>query len=170
MHLKPALPHRLLIEEPAAISTKLLQERELIPWAAGLAEMRRAIHVWRHLVTDELCHLGVFVPGLRHPQILVVLRLVRRPQLRVLDNVLAVIQRQHVAVVEESPALPFVDWQELEKRMIILQIRLVHVLGNVVVDRRNHPAIGQRRNPGRSISMISYAPDCAICSAIGSEY
>ena len=77
------------------------------------------------------------------------LRLVGLLHLRILEDVLAIVEGEHVAVVEEAPDLALVGRQRLVERVVVLEVRHVHVFGDVVVERRDHAAIGQRRRPGR---------------------
>ena len=139
----------VVVEEHAAIGAELLQEVELVARAARLAEVAGAIDVRRHVVGDELRDLRVVLPGLRHFQRLAELGLVGLLQLRILEDVLAIVEGEHVAVVEEAPDLALVGRQRLVERVVVLEVRLVHVLGDVVVERRDHAAIGERRRPGR---------------------
>ncbi len=141
--------HRLVVEEDAAVGAVLLEEGELVAGAARLPEMHGAIDLGRQLVGDELGHLGIFVPGPRHLEVLIELRLVGGLELLVAEDVLAVVEREDIAVVEDAPALALVGRHRLVERMVVLQVRLVHVLVDIVVDRRDHAAIGERGNPGR---------------------
>ena len=111
--------------------------------------MRRAIDVRRHLVRNKLGHLIVVVPGLRHFQSLAELLLVGIFHLRVFEDVLTIVEGEHVAVVVEAPAFALVGDDRLEQRMIVLEVRLVHVFCDIVIDRRDHAAVGERRDPIR---------------------
>ena len=90
----------------------------------------------------------VLVPGLGHRQVLVELGLVGLLQLGIAEDVGAIVEREHVAVVEEAPALALEGRQELVERVEVLEIGLVHVLGDVVVDRQDHAAVRERGDPG----------------------
>src|ERR1700737_4659514 len=85
-------------KKTAAIGPELLQEIVLVARAAGFAEMRGAVDVRRQLVGDELRHLSVVVPVGRRRQRLLEFRLVGVLQLRILEDVLAVVQGEHIAV------------------------------------------------------------------------
>ena len=139
----------VVAEQLAAIGAVLLQEVELVAGAAGLAEVAGAIDVRRHLVGDELGDLGIFLPGLGRAERRVELRLIGLHHLRILEDVLAVVEGEHVAVVEEAPDLALVGRQRLVERVVVLKVRHVHVFGDVVVERRDHAAVGERRRPGR---------------------
>ena len=141
--------HRLGIEKDPAVRAKLLHKGKLVAGRAGLAEIRRPVHVRGQLVGDELRHLRVLVPALGDAQRLAVLRLVRLLQLRIPDHVLAVVEAEFVAVVKHSPALSFVRRQELVQRMVVVEIGRVHVSGDELVDRLDDPPVGEGGNPGR---------------------
>ena len=67
--------------------------------------------------------------------------------LGVFENVLAVVEREHVAVVEEAPDLALVGRQRLKERMVIVEIGLVEIFGDVIVERRDDAAVGERGRP-----------------------
>ncbi len=111
--------------------------------------MRRPVDVGRELVGDELGHLGVLFPGLRHFERLAEFGLIGRLQLGIPEHVRPVVERELVAVVEDAPPLPLVEGDRLVKRMIVVEIRLVHVFRDIVVDRDDDPAVGEGRYPRR---------------------
>ena len=137
------------VEEFAAVGAELLQEAELVAGTAEFAEMRGAVDVGRQLVGDELRDLGIVVPGLRHAKRLAEFRLVGRLQLRIVEYVRAVVERELIAVVEHAPALALVQGDRLVERVIVVEVGLVHVFGDVVVDRHDDAAVGEGGDPGR---------------------
>ena len=126
-----------------------MQEVVLISGTSRLAEVARAVDVGRHLVGNELRDLRIVFPGLGYFERLVEFRLVCALQLGVIENILAIIEREHIAVVEEAPDFAFVGWQGLEERMIVREVRLVEIFRDEVVQRCDHTAIGQRGRPRR---------------------
>ena len=76
-------------------------------------------------------------------------RLVSRLQLRIVEYVLAIVKSELIAVVEHAPLLAFVHRDRLVQRVVVVQVGLVHVLGDIVVDRHDDAAIRERRDPGR---------------------
>ena len=124
------------VEEFSSVGAELLQEAELVAGTAELAEMSRAIDVGRQLVGDELGDLRVIVPGRRDGQRFAELRLVSRLQLRIVEYVLAIVESELIPVVEHAPVLAFVQRDRLVQRVVVVQVRLVHILGDIVVDRQ----------------------------------
>ena len=137
------------VEEFPSVGAELLQEAELVAGTAELAEMGRAIDVRRELVGDELGDLGIIVPSRRDRQGFAELPLVSRFQLRIVEYVLAIVESELIAVVEHAPLLAFVHRDRLVQRVVVVQVSLVHVLGDIVVDRQNDAAIREGRDPGR---------------------
>src|SRR5271167_3229607 len=104
--------HRV-VEELPAIGAVLLQKTELIARTAELTKMSRAVNIGRQLIGDELGYLRVIVPGRRHHERLAKFRLVRGLQLGIVENVLTVVKRELIAVVEHAPTFALVERNRL---------------------------------------------------------
>ena len=121
----------------------------MVAGAAEFAEMRSAVDVWRQLIGDELRNLRIVVPGRRDAEWFAELRLIGGLQLGIVKYVRPVVERPLVAVVEHAPALALVQGDRLVERVVVVEVRLVHVFRDIVVDRKDHAAVGERRYPCR---------------------
>src|SRR5262249_43370333 len=67
----------------------------------------------------------------------------------VAEDVLAVVEGEYVAVVEDAPAFSFVEGDRLVERVVIVQVCRVHIFGDIVVNGNDDLAIGHSGDPGR---------------------
>ena len=68
--------------------------------------MPGAVNVGRQLIGDELRDLRIFVPCLRDAERLAEFRLIGVLQLGIVEYILAIVEGELVAVVEDAPAKP----------------------------------------------------------------
>ena len=121
----------------------------MVAGAAEFAEMRSAVNLGRHLVGDELGDLLIVFPCGRDAERLAKFGLICGFQLGIVKNVLAIIESELVAVIEHAPALALVHGDRFVERMVVVEVRLVHVFVDIVVDRQNDAAVGEGGYPGR---------------------
>src|SRR5439155_5711082 len=100
------------------------------------------------LIGDERGRLVELVPGPRDAQRALELRLVGPLELRVAEDVLAVVEVPDVAVREEAPRLALVLGKRAVEGVEIGEGGLDLVLLDEIVDRRDDAAGGEVRNPG----------------------
>src|SRR5207249_10256890 len=108
-----------------------------------------AVHLRGQLIRDEGRRLVELVPGLRYAEGPLELRLERLLQLWIAEDVLAVVEVPDIAGGEEAPRLAFVFREGAVERVQVVEGRADLVLGDEVVDRHDHPAVGEVRDPGR---------------------
>ena len=89
--------HRARIEELSAFHAEPFLVHVL--WIGSRSEEARAVRFGRHLLGDELADLGELLPVLGRREFIAHLGLELRLHLRILEDVFAVVQEHHVAVV-----------------------------------------------------------------------
>ena len=100
-----------------------------------------------------------------HAEVLPELRPVGRLELRIVEDVLAVIERPDVPVVEEAPRLALVAPERAVQGMQVRESRLRPVLPDEAVDREDHALVREVGEPrGRHLDRVERA-DLATCSA-----
>ena len=96
--------HGVAVEEAAALVAEAFLEHE--HRVGRLAEERGAVHLGRVFVGQELADLRELLPGLRRGEIVAELGLELGLVRRIVEDVLPIVEDEHVAVIGKSVYLP----------------------------------------------------------------